>query len=163
MATFPWATYWKSSLQSFSSRKYGNQNAVKSNFGPHYLFSENVEKDLNGLPGNYLLFVVLPKPHIYHYSVCLSVTLKILSLNYWLSEITRKYPSYASSWDYVTYHIGDQWRLRRTCAVSPEPSLFAHIKYGSRRRVRPKIRHLAPLDGCACTTEEWVYGGRKIP
>ena len=29
-------------------------------------------------------------------------------------------------------------------AVSPEPSLFAHIKYGSRRRVRPKIRHLAP-------------------
>ena len=29
---------------------------------------------------------------------------------------------------------------------SPEPSLFAHMKYGSRRRVRPKIRHLAPLD-----------------
>ena len=26
------------------------------------------------------------------------------------------------------YHIGDQRRLRRTCAVSPEPSLFAHIK-----------------------------------
>ena len=32
-------------------------------------------------------------------------------------------------------------------AVSPEPSLFANIKYGSRRRVRPKIGHLAPLDG----------------
>ena len=31
----------------------------------------------------------------------------------------------------------------RICAVSPEPSLFAHMKYGSRRRVRPKIRHLA--------------------
>ena len=46
---------------------------------------------------------------------------------------------------------------------SPEPSLFAHIKYGSRRRVRPKIRHLAPLDGCACVFEEWVYGGRKVP
>ena len=30
----------------------------------------------------------------------------------------------------------------RICAVSPEPSLFAHIKYGSRWRVRPKIRHL---------------------
>ena len=32
-----------------------------------------------------------------------------------------------------TYHIGDQRRLRRA-------------KYGSRRRVRPKIRRLAPLD-----------------
>ena len=29
------------------------------------------------------------------------------------------------------------------CAVSPEPSLFARIKYGSRRRVRSTIRHLA--------------------
>ena len=26
-------------------------------------------------------------------------------------------------------------------------------------RVRQKIRHLAPLDGCACN-EEWVYGGQ---
>ena len=33
----------------------------------------------------------------------------------------------------------------RICTVSPEPSLFAHMKYGSRRRVRPKIRHIAPL------------------
>ena len=39
-------------------------------------------------------------------------------------------------------------------AVSPEPSLFAHMKYGSRQRVGPKIRHLAPLDGCACAIEE---------
>ena len=39
-------------------------------------------------------------------------------------------------------------------AVSPEPSLFAHTKYGSRRRVRPKIRHLAPLDGYECAFEE---------
>ena len=34
------------------------------------------------------------------------------------------------------------------CAVSPE--LFAHMKYGRRRRVQPKISHLAalaPLDG----------------
>ena len=44
-------------------------------------------------------------------------------------------------------------------AVSPEPSLFAHMKYGSRRRGWPKIRHLTQLDGCACTFEEWVYGG----
>ena len=42
----------------------------------------------------------------------------------------------------------------RICAVSPEPSLFAHMKYGSRRRVPPKIRHLAPLDGCTCAFEE---------
>ena len=51
----------------------------------------------------------------------------------------------------------------RIRAVSPEPSLFDHMKYGSRRRVRPKIRHLAPLDGCACAFEECVYGGRKVP
>ena len=29
-------------------------------------------------------------------------------------------------------------------AVSPGPSLFAHTRCGSRRRVRPKTRHLAP-------------------
>ena len=39
------------------------------------------------------------------------------------------------------------------CTVMPEPSLFAHMKYGSRRRVRPNIRHLAPLDCCACVFE----------
>ena len=47
--------------------------------------------------------------------------------------------------------------------VSPEPSLFAHMKYENRRRVRPKIRHLAPLDDCTCAFEEWVYGGQKLP
>ena len=40
-----------------------------------------------------------------------------------------------------------------------EPSLFAHMKYRSRR---PNIRHLAPPDGFACAFEEWVYGGRKV-
>ena len=38
-------------------------------------------------------------------------------------------------------------------AILPEPSLFAHMKYGSRRRVRPKIRHLAPVD--VCTWRIW--------
>ena len=38
----------------------------------------------------------------------------------------------------------------------PEPLQFTHMKYGSRRRVRPKIRHLAPLDGCACTFEKYM-------
>ena len=51
----------------------------------------------------------------------------------------------------------------RIRAVSPEPSLFARMKNGSRRRVRPKLRHLAPLDACACAFEELVYGGRKVP
>ena len=46
--------------------------------------------------------------------------------------------------------------------VSPGSSLFAHMKYASRRRVRPKIRHLAPLDGCACAFEGWVFGGRLV-
>ena len=50
----------------------------------------------------------------------------------------------------------------RIRAVSPESSLFAHIKFGRRRRVQPKIRHLAPLDVCACAFEEWVYGGRTV-
>ena len=37
------------------------------------------------------------------------------------------------------------------------------MKYGSSRRVRPKITNLAPLDGYACAFEEWFYGGRKVP
>ena len=41
-----------------------------------------------------------------------------------------------------TYPIGDQASLH-ICSVSPEPSLFAHMRYGSRQRVQPKIRHLA--------------------
>ena len=42
----------------------------------------------------------------------------------------------------------------RIRAVTPEPSLFAQMKYGSRQKARPKIRHLAPLYGCACVFEE---------
>ena len=49
----------------------------------------------------------------------------------------------------------------RIRAVSPRTSLFAHMKHGSRRRVRQKIRHLAPLNSCTCAFEVWVYGGRK--
>ena len=50
-------------------------------------------------------------------------------------------------------------------AVSPEPLLFALMKYGSKGRLlnRPKIRHLVSLDGCACAFEQCVYGGRKVP
>ena len=45
----------------------------------------------------------------------------------------------------------------RIRSVSPEPSLFAHMNYGSSRRVRPNSKHLAPLYGCACVLEEWIY------
>ena len=31
-------------------------------------------------------------------------------------EIRKNIPKWVSSWDYGTYHIGDQRRLRRTCA-----------------------------------------------
>ena len=65
-------------------------------------------------------------------------------------------------WNYGTYHTGDQQRPRRAW-VSPEPSLFAHMKYGNRRRIRPKIRHLRPLNGYTCTFEDLVYGGRIEP
>ena len=51
----------------------------------------------------------------------------------------------------------------RIRAVSSEPSLFTHMKYGSRQRVRQKTRHLSPLDGCACAFEERVYGVRNVP
>ena len=40
-------------------------------------------------------------------------------------------------------------------AVSPEPSLFTHMKYGRRWRVCPKSRHLTPLDlAHACLKNE---------
>ena len=93
--------------------------------------------------------------------VLLMLVQTLLTCSQWrLNELCRWCCSYkldkrAHSWDYGTYHSGIR-------AVSPEPSLFAHIKYGSRRRIRPKIRHLALLDGCARAFEEWVYGGRKV-
>ena len=52
-----------------------------------------------------------------------------------------------------------QARLRMR-AVSSEPSLFAHIKYGSRRRVWQKFKRVAPVDCCISVFEDWVYGGR---
>ena len=46
----------------------------------------------------------------------------------------------------------------RIRTISPEPSLFAHMKYG---RVRPKIRHLAPLRLKNEFTEEEKYHNLK--
>ena len=75
--------------------------------------------------------------------------------------------NWSSSWDiwYLSSHrrpAKAQASLRIRIA-SPEPSLLAHIKYGSRRRGQPNIRHQGPLDGCACAFEECIYGGRKVP
>ena len=79
-----------------------------------------------------------------------------------------------SSWDYGTYHTGDQrlWYLShrrpanaqaslRIHAVSPEPLLFAHMKYGSRQQVLQKIRHLAPLVVWAHTLD--FFAVNRIP
>ena len=49
----------------------------------------------------------------------------------------------------------------RIRADSPEPSLFAYMKYGSRRRVQPKIRRLIPLYGCACAFEKMTLRRTK--
>ena len=59
--------------------------------------------------------------------------------------------------------VSTEPKIRHLAPLSPEPSLFAYIKYGSRRGVQPKIRHLASLDGCACAFEELVYGWQKVP
>ena len=55
---------------------------------------------------------------------------------------------WSSSWDYgyLSHRRPAKAQVSlRICAASPEPLLFAHIKYGSRRRVRLNIRHLALL------------------
>ena len=45
------------------------------------------------------------------------------------------------------------------CAVWPEPSLFAHMKYGSIQRVQQKIRHLAD-EKCNNLTR-WLISPRQ--
>ena len=73
-------------------------------------------------------------------------------------NLKRKYEPAHEIW-YLSHRrpVESQASLRIR-PVLPEPSLFA-----SRWRVQPKIRYVAPLDGCTCTFEEWVYGGRKVP
>ena len=44
----------------------------------------------------------------------------------------------------------------RINAVSPEPSLFQHSKFGYRRKLRKKIRHLTLLGSCACMIKGWL-------
>ena len=51
----------------------------------------------------------------------------------------------------------------RIRAASPEPLLFANMKYGNRGRIRPKIRNLAPLADCTYAFEDCIYRGWKVP
>ena len=67
-----------------------------------------------------------------------------------------EYTKWASSWDYGTYHIGDQRRLRQACASAQSRQSLCclhtwsiEVDEGSDK----KIRHLAPLDGCTCVFE----------
>ena len=65
----------------------------------------------------------------------------------------------------MRWYLSHRWPMKPVAGLRSlaRPSLFAHMKYGSRRRVRPNIRHLAPLDGCTWAFEEWVYGGHNVP
>ena len=56
---------------------------------------------------------------------------------------------------------GRQRRLRWACASAQSRQSLHCSHTRSRQRVWPKIRHLAPLDGCAWVFEEWVYEDEK--
>ena len=85
----------------------------------------------------------------------------LLSGLYWLLPQTnlwicrQRKTSKTSSWDYGTYHIVDHRRFRRRLlrirTVWPEPSLFAHMKYGNQ------------TSSTTGWLDEWVYGGRIVP
>ena len=71
---------------------------------------------------------------------------------------------WACSWDYGTYHIGDQRRFRRACAsAQSRQSLCCSHTWSMEVDEGSDQKHLASLDGCACAFEKWVYGGQKVP
>ena len=72
---------------------------------------------------------------------------------------------WASSWDYGTYRIGDQRRLRRACACTQSRQSLRCLHTWSMEVDEGSDQkwHLAPLDGCACAIEEWVYEGQNVP
>ena len=77
-------------------------------------------------------------------------------LSYFLASMIHKMSQLTRLW-YLSHRRPTKAQASlRISAVSPGPgpSLFAHMEYGSRRRVPPKIRHLAPLDGCRCAIEK---------
>ena len=78
-----------------------------------------------------------------------AVALMVLLFNNW-----------ASSWDYGTYHIGDQRKLRRACTYAQSHQSLRCARTWSMEADEGsdrKIKDLPPLDGCACAFEEWVY------
>ena len=91
----------------------------------HYLARQNIDTAVN------------QRPHLCLISVLILDLSQLMRLWY----LSHRRPAKAQT----SLHIR---------AVLPEPSLFAHMKDGSSQRVRPKIRHLAVLDGCACAFEE---------
>ena len=55
-------------------------------------------------------------------------------------------------------------KLRRACASEQtRQSLRCSHTWSTEVDEGSDIRHLAPLDGCACMFEEWVNGGWKVP
>ena len=89
-------------------------------------------------------------------SVTVKPTIKTSSLRFW-DYIKSHHMSQLVKLQYLSHRRPAKAQASlRICAVSPEPSLIALIKYGSRRRVRPKISHLAPPDGYTCTFEVWI-------
>ena len=74
---------------------------------------------------------------------------------------------WASSWDYGTYHIGNQQRRRRACAFAQSRQSLSCLHTWSmevdERSDQKSDKDLAQLDGCACVFEERVYGGQKVP
>ena len=53
------------------------------------------------------------------------------------------------------------WYLSHRWPAKAQATRNMEVDEGSDQR--PKIRHLAPLDGWACVFEEWVYGEQKVP
>ena len=65
-----------------------------------------------------------------------------------------------------TYHIGDQRRLRPTCASAQSRQSLCSSHTWSMELVEGSDQTsdiLDPLGGCACAFEESVYGGRRVP
>ena len=60
---------------------------------------------------------------------------------------------WTASSEFGTYHLCEQRRFRRGCAVSPEPPLLAHTSSESWGTFRQKARSLASLNGWACAVK----------
>ena len=97
------------------------------------LFSSNLINVC--LNKNYFIVMLLRNVCLEDFFYCPRMIRSLL--DYHLSQLIR--------WWYLSHRrpAKPQTSLR-IWAVSPEPSLFADMQYGSSRRVRPKIGHLAP-------------------